>query len=61
MIKGNMAYNQFRRYFGIGSNKGEFSINNFVSSLSGQIPLKYLISDEKRKTIIIVREYIQLD
>ncbi|MFZ5969629.1 MAG: DUF6037 family protein, partial [Bacillota bacterium] len=54
----SMAYNQFKEYFGIGSEKGEFSIKDFVSHLSGQVPLKYCISDEKRKTIL---RYDRLD
>ncbi|MDU4882672.1 DUF6037 family protein [uncultured Clostridium sp.] len=57
-IEGNMAYNQFREYFGIGSGKGEFSIKDFVRHLSGQVPLEYRISDEKRNTIL---RYDKLD
>lgn len=57
-IEGNMAYNQFREYFGIGSGKGEFSIKDFVRHLSEQVPLEYRISNEKRKTIL---RYDKLD
>ncbi len=57
-IEVSMAYNQFKEYFGIGGGKGEFSIKDFVSHLSGQVPLEYRISDEKRKTIL---RYDKLD
>jgi hypothetical protein len=57
-IEGNIAYNQFREYFGIGGSKGVFSIKEFIGHLSVQVPSEYLISDEKRKSIL---RYDRLD
>lgn len=57
-IDGNKKYNEFIRYFGIGSGKGKFSIKEFVSLLNTQVPKEYKISDSRRKVII---SYDKLD
>lgn len=57
-IEGNKKYNEFIRYFGIGSGKGQFSIKEFVSRLNTQVPKEYKISDSRRKVII---SYDKLD
>ncbi len=51
-IIGNNEYNDFIKYFGIGSGKGQFSIKDFVDYLDRQIPAEYKISDNKRKAIL---------
>lgn len=57
-IIGNKAYNSFIEYFGIGNGKGTFSIKDFIDYLDKQIPTEYILSDNKRNTIL---KYNKLD
>lgn len=57
-IEGNQKYKDFTNYFGIGRGKGQFSIKDFISYLCNQIPPKYRLSDNVRRTILM---YDKLD
>lgn len=57
-IEGSDAYDEFRKYFGIGGGKGSFSVKDFVNHLNGQIPLTYNLGDENRRAIL---HYDKLD
>lgn len=57
-IEGNQKYKDFTNYFGIGRGKGQFSIKDFISCLCNQIPPKYRLSDNARRTILM---YDKLD
>lgn len=57
-VEGNEKYGEFIRYFGIRAGKGQFHIKDFVTNLNMQIPKKYQISDNTRKTIL---SYDKLD
>ncbi|MDY4172527.1 MAG: DUF6037 family protein [Evtepia sp.] len=57
-IEGDEKYQDFINYFGIGRGKGQFSIKDFVSYLNNQIPPKYRVSDNARRTIL---RYDKLD
>lgn len=51
-IDGNLAYKEFIYYFGIGGQKGEFSINDFIIRFKKSIPSKYIINDEIRINLL---------
>lgn len=57
-IEGNQEYRKFIAYFGISGGKGKFSIADFVNHFSGQIPTKYIITNNIRQTIV---NYDRLD
>ena len=51
-IEGNKKYKEFVDYFGIGREKGQFSIKDFVNQLYNKIPPEYILEDSARKVIL---------
>lgn len=57
-INSDEKYWEFINYFNVGGRRGEFSLNDFITDLCRQVPLKYVITDNSRKVIL---KYDNLD